>query len=239
MKRTLLPAALSLALAGLASAATVVDNFNSGVAGTTVVILNNGTTAFNTTTWDTSGGTATLVTSAFDGIEQTATYYSGFSLLVGEELQLDVASGTAGGSQDIGLYVGGVQPTTATTAGGSTRSTYVNIYVRSNGEMYSRGFNVGTELSLAAGGILTFDKLFIARTATNDYALGYYNGATRTVLSTRTGMTNNDADFIGLYTDVRATGSLRGVDNLVIVPEPSAALLGGLGVLGLLRRRRS
>lgn len=28
-------------------------------------------------------------------------------------------------------------------------------------------------------------------------------------------------------------------DNIVVVPEPSAALLGGLGVLGLLRRRRA
>ena len=29
------------------------------------------------------------------------------------------------------------------------------------------------------------------------------------------------------------------VDNFSVVPEPSAALLGGLGMLALLRRRRA
>lgn len=231
---TILPTLALAALSGHGRAATIVDNFDSGVLGTTVVILDNDhDSVYNTTSWDTTGGTAKLVTSVYDNIQQSATTYSGYSLAIDEELQLDVASGTAGGSQDIGLYVGGVQPTV------DLRGTYVNIYVRSNGQLYSRGFNSTTELALVGGATPTFNKLFIKRTAANSYELGTYNGLTRTVLTTRTGLTNNDADAIGLYTDVRAAGTLRAVDNLVIVPEPSAALLGGLGMIGLLRRRRA
>lgn len=232
LTRLLAPLA-GLALMATSNAATIVDDFSGAFGGTTTVILDAGGSGSNTFNWDTGDGTARFVTSVYDGIEQTASTYSGFSLAIGQELQLDVASGAAGGSQDIGLYVGGVAPTTG------VRSTYVNIYARNNGELYSRGFNETTELGLVAGGVLTFDKLFIARTDTNDFELGYYDGVTRTVLNTRTGMTNNDADFIGLYTDVRAAGTLRAVDNLVIIPEPATALLGALGMLGLLRRRRA
>ncbi len=226
-------ASLALAATNTASAVTIVDNFNSGVGGTTVVILDNVGGGSNAFSWDTSDGTARFVTTSVHStsVEQTATTYAGFSLAIGEELQVDVGS-TPGGSQDIGLYVGGVVPTVG------VRSTYVNIYVRNNGEVYSRGFDGTTELGLVGGATVTLDKLFIARTDTNDYELGYYDGGTRNIVSIRTGLTNNDADSIGLYTDVRATGTLRAVDNLVIVPEPSLALLGGLGVLGLLRRRR-
>lgn len=233
MKPSLLLSTLLAFSTASSSAAVVLDDFSSGVLGTTVVILDANGGVSNSTSWNTSAGNAQFVTTTFDGIEQTATTYAGASLAIGEELQLSVASGAAGGSQDVGLYVGGVVPTSG------VRSTYVNIYLRSDGAVYSRGFNGTVELGLAGAFTgLTFDKLFIARSATNSYDLGYYNGSTRTVLSTRTGMTGNDADAIGLYTDVRAAGSLRAVDNLVIIPEPGVALLGGLGLLGLLRRRR-
>ncbi len=61
------------------------------------------------------------------------------------------------------------------------------------------------------------------------------NGAIRTATTT-TGWNDYNAIFI-------RNGSIAAdylVDNvsLTLVPEPAAAVLGGLGLLGLLRRRR-
>lgn len=90
-------------------------------------------------------------------------------------------------------------------------------------------------------------KLFISRTAADTFEVGYYNVLdARTVLATRVDASNTAA-AIGLYTDVRAVGTLGSVDNFAIfnptaIPEPAAAAaMLGLGVLGLAgaRRRRS
>lgn len=233
-KNLLLLSACAALVSASASHAAVIDDFSGSFTATTVLVLDNNGGTHNTAAFSTTGGTLTYTTSVYDGIEQTLSYYSGQSLDVGNELQLSITAGgsASGGSQDIGIFVGGVLPTA------NVRSTYVNIYVRANGQLYSRGFNGTTELALSGGTVTVLDSIFIKRTATNDYELGYYVGSTRTVLATRTGLTNNDASYLGIYTDVRAVGTLRSVDNLTIVPEPSAALLGGLGALGLLRRRR-
>jgi hypothetical protein len=56
--------------------------------------------------------------------------------------------------------------------------------------------------------------------------------------NTFTGLDLNPADqFISFH----ANSSVANIDNLSItaIPEPSAALLGGLGALALLRRRRA
>jgi hypothetical protein len=234
-KNLVLLCACAALVSASASHAAVIDDFSGAFSASTVVVLDNSNTSVqNTASFSTSGGVLTYTTTTFDAIQQTLSTYSGQSLTVGQELQLSITSGgvASGGSQDIGIFVGGVSPTF------NVRSTYVNIYVRANGQLYSRGFNGSTELALSGGTAIVLDSIFIARTATNDYELGYYVGSTRTVLTTRTGLTNNDASYLGIYTDVRAVGTLRSVDNLTIIPEPSAALLGGLGALGLLRRRR-
>lgn len=231
MKAHTLRIAAALAVAPAASAA-VIDDFSGDLSAyTSTVILDAGGTGSNTAAWQITGGQLELNTSAFDGIEQSAFIYNGLTLAVGQELRIDLSH--SGASQDLGLYVGGVAPTTG------VRSTYVAVYARGNGQTFSRGFNGTTELGLAGGGTDPYDSLFILRSDTDDYELGYYNGATRTVITTRTDMTGNDASFVGIYADVRAAGTLGSLDNLAVVPEPSTALLGLLGGLGLLRRRRA
>lgn len=235
--RTLLKYQL-LAAFSLASApavhAVVVDDFSGDLSNySSTVILDANGGGSNTASWQISGGGLQYVTTAYDGIEQTAFILNGLTLAVGEEIQVDLTH--SGASQDIGLYVGGSAPVTG------SRANYVNVYARGAAEIYSRGFLGSTEIILNGGAISepSFDRLFIARDGVNDYELGYYNGSTRVVIADRNDMTDNDGEFVGFYTDVRATGTLGTLDNFTLVPEPSVALLGGLGILGLLRRRRA
>lgn len=217
------------------TAATIIDDFSGDLSAYTATrILNNANhSPANTYAWQISGGSLQISTTTYVGIEQFALTRTDSPLTIGNELQVDYNADNLG-SQDIGLYVGSATPTV------DIRSNYLNVYVRSNGQIYSRGFNGITELSLTGGSTpANIDQLFVARTGTNDFELGYYDGATRTVLATRTGITGVDGSVIGFYADVRAAGTRGSLDNLTVIPEPSAALLGGLGLLGLLRRRRA
>ena len=83
------------------------------------------------------------------------------------------------------------------------------------------------------------DSLFITKTSTG-FDLGYIEGGVSTTLyNLVTGTTvTATGDAIGIYADTRGTSSNYIVNNLRIIPEPSTALLGGLGLLALLRRRR-
>jgi hypothetical protein len=217
----------------MASQAAVIDDFSDTSLSewTSTVILDANGGGSNTATWESPSGALQLNTSTYDGIQQYAMIYNGLSLAIGEELQ--VTRTLSGGNQDLGLYVGGTTPATG------VRADYVAVYGRDNGQVYSRGFDGTSEYGLVGGSSPTYDSLFIARTAANTYEAGYYDGATRTILTTRTPATANDADVIGIYADVRGAGTLGTLDNFRVVPEPSVALLGGLGLLGLMRRRRA
>jgi hypothetical protein len=66
-----------------------------------------------------------------------------------------------------------------------------------------------------------------------------------TVLSTTQTFGSGDIDNFG-FTNRVTVGSLgreayfqNGSLQVIVIPEPSAALLGGLGMLALLRRRRA
>lgn len=58
-----------------------------------------------------------------------------------------------------------------------------------------------------------------------------------TVTSGQFGVAPSDAE--GLLIRTTTSGSNGLIDNINTIPEPTAALLGGLGLLGLLRRRRA
>lgn len=234
------------ALSATAQTTTVLDDFSGSLSGwSTIRILNNGTAAFNNSVLTASGGALSLVTTTYDNVEQAAHIFANRSLAVGEELQISV-SGDVTGSQDVGLYVG-IAPTEAAVVG-STRASYVAVYKRNNEQIYSRGFGGTAEFGLV-GGVTVSDpvKLFVSRTAADTYDVGYYDVLNaRTVLATRVDASNTAA-AIGLYTDVRATGTLGSVDNFAIynataIPEPASfAAIFGLGALGFAgsRRRRS
>ena len=175
------------------------------------------------------------MTSAYDGIEQFSYIRSGAFLDIGEEAQLDMTNPISG-SRNIGLYVGGTAPATG------VRQDYISIYGGSDQNVFQRGFDGTSEYTnLGAASLASTDTLFIARTAANTFETGFYEGGVRTIVTTLNPSTANSADFVGIYADVRSAGTISANISefrIVSVPEPSTALLGAFGALGLLRRRR-
>lgn len=140
-------------------------------------------------------------------------------------------SGTnANADQAVGMQVG----TGGSTALSLNRDTTVN-----------NGAFGGTTVAMGSGGTLSstigtsvFTASFsILRTGTSTYTYtGTVNGSTATAIGETNGYTNYNA--IG-FTNGNNAADFQ-IDNLsvTLIPEPSAVLLGGLGLLTLLRRRR-
>ncbi len=225
----------AVCLAGTIAQAQLVDDFSGNLSSWTATRILKATPAAadNVSSWEISNGALRVNTTTYGGIEQYALTRTDFTLNVGFELRSDY-SPTDLNSQDIGLYAGAGTP----TAG--VRADYVAVYMRNNGQVFSRGFNGTTELSLAGGGSPLALSLFVARTGATTFDLGYYDAGGRNVLISRTMNNANIGNAIGFYADVRGAG-VRGVmDNLTIaaIPEPTSAALIGLDSLGLLFRLR-
>lgn len=234
MKKALIFVLIGFISAAAQATAILVDDFSGDLSAWTgtVILDNQNPGTQNVSTWQIVSGALQLNTTWRDGtsVEQHAMIRSGLALGVGHEIQIDVVH--TGASQDIGLYVGGTTPTF------NVRRDYVAIYLRNNGQVFSRGFDGTTEYALAGGSTPTLDKLFIARTDTNTYELGYYNAGSRTVVVTRTPNYPNAGTVVGIYADVRGVGVLGNVDNLtLLVPEPATMALLGLGALMAARKR--
>ena len=214
-----------------ATNAQLIDDFDSDdlSAYTLTRILDNNGGATNTNVFfEVFDGELGLTTALFDGIEQYAFIRDGLTLAVGQELQIDITD-TRAGSQDIGLYVGGVAPTntpdTPLGTAASTREEYVAVYYRfTNNEILTRGFGGTTEFpsdGSSAGNQPDANVLFIARTAADEYEAGFISDDDgRVVIQTRSApdVSGNDASFVGLFADVRGAGTVGTVDNLRIDP---------------------
>jgi hypothetical protein len=208
-----------------------IDNFGGTLSGYTATRILKATPAAsdNVGQWEIASGALRYNTTTYGGIEQYALTRTDFTLQLGEELRVDYL-GTNLDSQDIGLYVGAGTPTP------DVRSNYVNIYARNNGQVFSRGFDGTTELSLTGGVTPTgLESLYITRLTADTFELGYYSdGGNRNLMATRT-ISNGNAvgigSAIGLYADIRGAGIRGSVDNLRIVPAPVAGDVNGDGVV--------
>ena len=88
--------------------------------------------------------------------------------------------------------------------------------------------------SVEAGAVGNFTYLFlVAEASSNVVGLGAFTGPTVPSLGAVTFNPTNAGDTLGIGTSVKT-----GTSGFQLIPEPSVTLLGAIGALGLLRRRR-
>lgn len=226
----------SMLTVSMASAAVINPFSNDLNDYTNTVILDANGDGSNTFAWELSGLQLSLNTTVFDGIEQNAFIQNDLSLSVGDEIKVPFTDPSVGNGY-FGLYVGGTTPVTG------VRQNYVTIYLTGPGQpgagrINARGFNGTSEFGILFSSTdVVYDSLFIARTASNTYEMGWYDGETRTILATRTPSNQvNDGSVVGFYGDSRAADVVGFAT--VAVPEPATTALATLGALGLVLATR-
>lgn len=231
------------------SRAVVIDPFsdNSLSEYTSTRVLDNGATSADVSLSSSTGSLVSTYGSGTGAAEQVLLLRNDFSLGVGQTLSVDTLFSATGTQMDFGLAISGAGAiTSASTGDTDTRdlSNFLAIYLRpsqdavrvtsSNNGVVTTGTGVlGTAETLVA-------QLYITRVSTRQFTVGYIDTSAVSHDALTVNFTATDlGSQIGFYADLRATStSLGSLDNLAIVPEPAATLLGAVGLLALLRRRR-
>ncbi|MEJ6570168.1 MAG: hypothetical protein QNL80_14995 [Akkermansiaceae bacterium] len=205
-------------LCGALTAAQLEDDFSAGLDNwTTTVILDNGGDASNVFDFQVNdSGQLELETTVYDNIEQYAFLLTGAALEIGEEAQVDMVAPILG-NRNLGIYVGGTAPV-AGVQSPETREDYITIYGSSNNStIFSRGFDGTSEYDNPGAAGENIQSLFIARTEENTFEAGFYTDIDRIIVTTRIPGTPNTADFVGIYADVRAAGTVGAIDAFRII----------------------
>ncbi len=193
---------------------SLIDNFDTPGLGEYAFskVLDQGT-ATNVSFSD-AAGTIDVTSTGADGAEQVLLLRSDVTLNQGEELLIDAP--TTFNDRDFGLAIGQTHADLGNGNTGDNRTSADFLFMawRNFGQLNSRGFNGNAEVALQQAFDTVPDQLFIARTATDDVELGWYDGNTRNVLWTATPTTTDIFSNVGFYADVRADGNgFAGADN--------------------------
>ncbi len=140
-------------------------------------------------------------------------------LRVGYEWRASAIAGFTG-SQDIGLYAGASHPVE------NVREDFINVFMRNRGEgtsIVGAGFAGTEDYDAVEEDVDSFDSLFIARTGPNAFDVGWYDGATRNVLTTRTTTNPNVGTAIGYFGDVRDAGIVGSLTSATVELVPDVA----------------
>lgn len=248
--------AAAISMIACASAhAAVLTSFSTFTESPTLLSSpNNRSQAFTTTIGTGTNSVIATAGSNATGAGQEVFLSDSFSLAtVGSRISASLGSlaGTFNNSQSIGLVV-------ASTETPTSRTNMLIFFYRSQtsnrlGYFFDDSFGTTTSVNSSSSDAVNFpvlgitvnpNSIFIERTSATTYSLGSITGVTTTihkVLTIGTGVKEVTANgtAVGVYSDVRANNSVNTLNNFAhVVPEPSTALLGGLGLLALLRRRR-
>lgn len=237
--------AAATVLTGHAQAA-VITNFSSFTQSPNLLPDPNLLTQSFSTTTGVGTNTVTGTATGGSGAAGQAMYLSdSFSLAtVGARISASFGSfaGTGTGSQAIGLVVANTE--VKTNRNDSLAFFFRRDLINDLGYFATNGSAESTSGFVSIGSNTTNthpDSIFIERTS-NGYILGSITGVTTTnhfTLTIGSGNLTTTGAAVGIYSDVRSTNNVNTLVNFAHIPEPSAALLGGLGMLVLLRRRRA
>ncbi len=133
---------------------------------------------------------------------------------------------TSGGASDDVLFIGASGSLmTLTTNANDSGAIGLNRIGAIASVPYTNGTTAGDAFA-----IIWFDKTALTGSSVNGQKYGVFTNAGFVLPS--------DGTASQPYTSVFTGADTLKTQNFALVPEPSAALLGALGVLGLLRRRR-
>lgn len=246
--------AVSLTVGGSAALAGpigIIDDFNTPGLGeyTLTRVLDNGVAESNVSFSDASGALVASYAGTVNQPEQVLFLRSDANLGIGEKLVVDVAQGVSTSQMDFGLAVSatatptGVGNPTPTDTRGMTN--WMAVYVRPSQDavrVSSSNNGVVTTANGVLGSVVetTVKRLFIQRSSSTSFTVGYVNTSNVTFNNLTFNFTATDVGTaIGFYGDLRANGGTLGsLDNLRIVPEPTAGFLAMLGMVGFAAFRR-
>lgn len=164
----------------------------------------------------------------FGGASAATPYRHGFSL-AGNTTGISLTTTTDGldtvASDDVLFIASAVMASSTAATPPDSSLTNMNRVLSFTSMNYGGGVAQGMSYA-----IVWFDQLALGGTSLEGQKYGIF--ATGLLLPADPGTYNVSASFAG-------ADPLKTMDYVLTVPEPSAALLGALGVLGLLRRRRN
>ncbi len=237
----------ALSLTCASAAIGLIDDFSGNLSAYTLTKVLDQNAGTSNVGFAISGGRLVVNSAGTTGAEQVLFLRDDRPLGIGEMLTVDVTN-SGNWDRDLGLAIS----TTTSLSGlgnpqaGDTRGTmsYFEVAVRGNDQLMTFTNNPGgafhqtnTQNFIAAS---TITSLFIERSSATSFTAGYFVGTTRNDAVSREFLSDSLGNAVGFFADVRTdiASSPTSFDNLQIIPEPSAALLGLMGAAGLLRRRR-
>jgi autotransporter-associated beta strand protein len=188
----------------------------------------------------TKAGAGTLVLGGDNTYLGTTTVSVG-TLLINGDSSAATGATTVNGNLNPGASPG-VLSFSSSLALGANSTTTMEINGTTRGDDYD-GVNVGTTLSLGGALVFEFGNLsaFAANTEFDLFSFDTTSTGDFTSVSSTgfyAGTWIKTGDIWSLTDEGQTLNFSEVTGNLVVIPEPRAALLGGLGLLVLLRRRR-
>ena len=197
------------------------DNGGSGFGSWTLNSTGNGGTYVGTT------GQGNPSFGLFSGPAGTATasrLFTSGALGVGQTFSINLGhTNNIAAGNDIGLLL---------TDGGSTVFTLKFVGGGTQWLLNDGGSDFGSGQSYVAN---TSIALSFTYEGSNKYSYTFGTGSGNNFTATNT---ISGIDGFTLFNNNQGNNENLGANNMSIIPEPSAALLGGVGMLALLRRRR-
>jgi len=141
-------------------------------------------------------------------------------------------SNAAASVNDVLRLTSATTPFTASLGASNTISLYLGVTSIANGNVFTGGFFTDNDVDFLASISAATFQYFLSDAG----GATVYNGANYTLYS---GSLSFIASTVAVPTAAFASGTVNGyVTQFNVVPEPSTALLGAIGLVALLRRRR-
>jgi hypothetical protein len=216
----------ALSLATSASAAVVVSSTTPTVDGADVALI---------TTTDLNSSGTKIYTDANNNFGQSFTTGSNVAgyTITGFSFQVRTASSAPPGTKTFSIRVGGIDGLDFTTL--SNEIGHVQSGAWAEEDWWT--FTFDTPVTLAADTLYGVDGEMTAASASYTTGIPYFRFASGSQYADGSKYSRADGDPAVISSTSGTNDSVFHV-NMTAVPEPSAALLGALGFLALLRRRR-